>query len=72
MKTLELIFETTEGKTARISIDNPQDPLEGEQVKTAMENMISSNVFSDSNGNLYASYKGARLIERNVTELEIN
>ncbi len=72
MKTLELIFETAEGKTARISIDNPQAQLDAEQVKTAMESMISANVFTDSNGDSYESYKGARLIERSVTELEIN
>ncbi|MEK3886809.1 DUF2922 domain-containing protein [Bacillus sp. FSL K6-3431] len=71
MKTLELIFETAEGKIARMSIENPQEPVDSNQVKTALENIIASNTFIDSDGHAYESYKGARLVERSVTEIEI-
>lgn len=72
MRTLELLFVTEEGKTVRLSVDNPKEPVDPLQVKTAMESIIAANAFIDNDGNAYESYKGARLIERNVTVLEIN
>ncbi|MBS4176942.1 DUF2922 domain-containing protein [Lederbergia citrea] len=71
MKSLELIFLTGEGKTTRIAIDNPTEPVDAEQVKTAMEDIIASAAFLDSDGNPYVTSKGARLLERNITVFEI-
>ena len=72
MKALELIFLTEEGKTTRMSIDNPQEPVDPDQVKMAMQALIESNVFLDTNGNIYASAKGSRLIERTITVYEFD
>ncbi|MFK4997939.1 DUF2922 domain-containing protein [Bacillus sp. N9] len=72
MKTLELIFESEQGKTATISIDHPQDPVDLETVKTSMESIIASGVFIDSDGYIYEAIKSARLVERNVTIFEMN
>ncbi|KGM45997.1 DUF2922 domain-containing protein [Neobacillus niacini] len=69
-KTLELEFVTEFGKSARLSIDNPKEPIVEAVLKTAMEEMITSGVFTSTNGN-FASIKGARVIDRNVTEYEI-
>ncbi|MDR7080695.1 hypothetical protein J2Y03_005786 [Neobacillus niacini] len=69
-KTLELEFVTEFGKSARISVENPKEPIEEAVVKQAMEEMIAAGVFTSKNGN-YASVKGARVIDRNVTEYEI-
>jgi hypothetical protein len=69
-KTLELEFTTEFGKSTRLSIDNPKEPIDGSVVKAAMEEMIASGVFTSTNGN-FASVKGARVIDRNVTEYEI-
>jgi hypothetical protein len=69
-KTLELEFVTELGKSARISVENPKEPIEEAVVKNAMEEMIASGVFTSTNGN-YVSVKGARVIDRNVTEYEI-
>ncbi|WP_419955371.1 DUF2922 domain-containing protein [Neobacillus niacini] len=69
-KTLELEFTTEFGKSARLSIENPKEPIEESVVKAAMEEMIGSGVFTSTNGN-FASVKGARVIDRNVTEFEI-
>ncbi|HEY4552987.1 MAG TPA: DUF2922 domain-containing protein [Bacillaceae bacterium] len=71
MKTLELSFMTASGKTARISIENPVEPAEPAAVQAAMEEIIASSVFFDSEGALYESVKGARLVERNVTDIII-
>lgn len=69
-KTLELQFETEFGKVARISLDNPKEPINEAVVKLAMEQMISANIFTTSSGKL-AAVKGARVIDRNITEYEI-
>jgi Protein of unknown function (DUF2922) len=69
-KTLELEFVTNTGKNARLSIDNPKEPVDANAVKQSMEQIIASNVFVSTNGSLSA-VKGARVIERNVTEYEI-
>jgi hypothetical protein len=69
-KTLELEFVTEFGKSARLSVENPKEPIDGSVVKAAMEEMIASGVFTSTNGN-FASVKGARVIDRNVTEYEI-
>ncbi|MGX6444000.1 DUF2922 domain-containing protein [Neobacillus sp. K501] len=69
-KTLELQFLTENGKTARISVDNPKEPIEEAVVKASMEAIVASGVFFTPNGNL-ASAEGIRVIERNVTDYEI-
>ncbi|KAB2335549.1 DUF2922 domain-containing protein [Bacillus mesophilum] len=68
-KTLELTFLTNLDKQARISIDQPKEPIDPDAVKAAMEQMISSDVFQGSNGS-YAAVKEARLVERTVTSYE--
>ena len=69
-KTLELQFSTETGKVAKISIDHPKEPVDSVALKSVMTNIISSNVFQSSNGRL-VTVKGARLLERNVTEYVI-
>jgi hypothetical protein len=69
-KTLELHFTTQLGKTARISIDEPVDPVDPSNVKQVMDTLIATNVFQSNSGSL-AAVKGARVIERNVTDYEV-
>ena len=69
-KTLELEFVTEFGKSARLLVENPKEPIDGSVIKAAMEEMIASGVFTSTNGN-FASVKGARVIDRNVTQYEI-
>jgi Protein of unknown function (DUF2922) len=70
-KILELEFETNTGKSARLSIENPKEPIDANAVKQSMAQIIASNVFVSANGS-FAAIKGARVIERNVTEYEIS
>ncbi|EIJ78516.1 hypothetical protein PB1_13199 [Bacillus methanolicus PB1] len=70
-KILELEFVTDTGKNARLSIDNPKEPVNSNTVKQSMAQIIASNIFVSTNGSLSA-IKGARVIERNVTEYEIS
>ncbi|MBO0959942.1 DUF2922 domain-containing protein [Neobacillus sp. MM2021_6] len=69
-KTLELEFGTELGKTARISVDNPKEPIDEEVVKLSMAQIITSEVFTTASGKMVAA-KGARVIERNVTDYEL-
>ena len=69
-KTLELVFQTETGNLAPMSIDEPKEPVDIEQVKKVMEDIISTNVFHTNNGNYVLPHQ-ARLIERNVTEYEV-
>ncbi|MEH7436858.1 DUF2922 domain-containing protein [Neobacillus drentensis] len=69
-KTLELEFGTELGKTARISVENPKEPIDEEVVKLSMAQIIASDVFSTNSGKL-AAVKGARIVERNVTDYEL-
>lgn len=66
-KTLELQFLTENGKTARLTLDNPKEPIDQAVVKQSMDQIIASGVFSTPNGNL-ASKQGARVIDRTVTD----
>ncbi|MCK1992139.1 DUF2922 domain-containing protein [Peribacillus muralis] len=69
-KVLEMIFETVEGKSATIAVENPKHPVHVNTIKLAMEQMIAGNVFVSASGG-FVGVKGARLVERNVEELEL-
>ncbi|UII57677.1 DUF2922 domain-containing protein [Cytobacillus spongiae] len=69
-KSLELQFVTSNGKTSNLTFDNPIEPINPSAVKQAMDQIIAANVFEGHNGTL-VSAKGARVIERNVTEYEL-
>jgi len=69
-KTLELQFGTEFGKTARLSIDNPKEPVDEAVVKLSMAQIIASEVFTTASGK-FVEAKGARVIDRNVTEYEL-
>jgi hypothetical protein len=69
-KTLELQFVTVTGKSARVTIDNPKEPVDPALVKQSMEQIIAAGAFYAAGGD-YVSVQGARVIERNVTDYEI-
>lgn len=70
-KTLELQFVTAEGRTARVSVDNPNEPINLDQIKNVMDQIISDNAFNTEYGD-FVTKKNARVIERNVVEYELN
>ncbi|MEH7415707.1 DUF2922 domain-containing protein [Neobacillus drentensis] len=69
-KTLELQFATEFGKTAKITVDNPKEPVDEEVVKLSMAQIIAANIFTTASGKL-VSAKGARVVDRNVTDYEL-
>jgi hypothetical protein len=69
-KTLELQFATEMGGTARITIDNPKEPINTVTVKQSMEQILAAGIFYSPTGN-FAAIKGARVVDREVTDYEI-
>ncbi|MFL6557023.1 MAG: DUF2922 domain-containing protein [Bacillus sp. (in: firmicutes)] len=69
-KTLELHFSTEFGKTASLSIENPKEPVDEAVVKQSMAQIIASEIFTTASGKFVAA-KGARVIDRNVTDYEL-
>ena len=70
-KTLELHFLNLEGKTAKVNVDSPIDPVDQQLLSTAMDGILAANIFITNGGELVAK-KGARIVERNVTEIELS
>ncbi|KPL59413.1 DUF2922 domain-containing protein [Rossellomorea vietnamensis] len=69
-KVLELEFKTEAGKSAKLSINDPIEPIDTVAVKAAMDNLITTNVFASSTG-AFVSVEGARVVERNVTDYDV-
>jgi hypothetical protein len=69
-KTLQLQFLNQESKIVTISIDNPIEPVDTLALNTTMDTILSSNVFTSAGGD-FVSKKGARVVERNVTEIAL-
>ncbi|KON86005.1 hypothetical protein AF332_03710 [Sporosarcina globispora] len=69
-KSLEMTFQTEMGKQTKLSVDSPKEPIDQAAVKAAMEQIIAASAF-DGNGGDLVSAKGARLVERNVTDYEL-
>lgn len=67
-KVLELIFENMEGRTARFTLESPVEPVDPAAVAQVMDEMIARNIFVTSGGELVAK-RGARLVDREVTEI---
>ncbi|KAA9011784.1 DUF2922 domain-containing protein [Niallia endozanthoxylica] len=69
-KTLELHFTNGLGKTSKLTIDNPKEPVNKTAVKQVMDLVIAADIFGGENQSL-VSVKEARLVEHNVTDYEI-
>lgn len=69
-KKLEMVFRDAVGKTMRISVDNADESLTAESVKTAMESIIAKNIFATEAGDLVA-IDGARIVDTNIQELDV-
>ncbi|PDZ06843.1 potassium channel protein [Bacillus cereus] len=70
MQVLELIFAKEDGKTVVFSIEKPITPVDAQVVNQVMDTILASSVFSSINDT--TRKKGARLVERNVSEVPIN
>ncbi|GAE30763.1 DUF2922 domain-containing protein [Halalkalibacter hemicellulosilyticus] len=69
-KRLELQFENEEGRLVTISVDDPIEPVDGELISQSMNQILAEDAIESNGGNLVA-IRGARIVERNVTDIEL-
>jgi len=70
VKKLELQFKNEEDNTVTLSIDNPIEPVNATAVNEAMDNILQQDVFTSRGGGLVSKH-AARVVERTVTDVEI-
>ncbi len=70
LKSLELKFLNEDDHIVTISLDQPVEPVDTQAVNDAMDEIITQNIFFSSGGDL-VSKKSARIVERNVTPVEL-
>lgn len=66
---LEMDFLDSLEKVVRISLDDPRVDLVPSEIQTAMESIVSHNIFETDNGD-FVAISGARVITTNTTEME--
>ncbi|MFZ7103564.1 MAG: DUF2922 domain-containing protein [Peptococcaceae bacterium] len=67
-KTLQMIFANAASGRVTISVLDPRDDLNQTDVEAAMNEIIAANAVGSTGGDL-AGIIGARLINRQVTDL---
>jgi hypothetical protein len=67
-KRLELIFQNVAGPRSTLTVPDPREDLSSEDVLSAMELIISRNIFTSPGGDLTAIIS-ARIITREVEDL---
>ncbi|MDV2683222.1 DUF2922 domain-containing protein [Alkalihalophilus sp. As8PL] len=69
-RLLELLFENQEGKQVSISIEDPIEPVNPEDIYQVMNTVIEKSVYTSSGGD-FVSIRGARITERAVETIEL-
>ncbi len=67
-KSLDMIFKNEEGKTVRVSIPDPQEPVNPAQVVAAMDLMIDKDIFEQA----LTEKVSARLSESTQSEIDLS
>ncbi|WP_413367499.1 DUF2922 domain-containing protein [Lysinibacillus sp. 3P01SB] len=70
-EVLELVFELADGKSLTLSVPSPKAGVTAAEVNAAMQVVVAANVFSREGAGIVAK-KSARIVEREVTEFEMN
>lgn len=68
-KELEMIFLNEEGKKRTLKPKAVRENIGAEVVRNAMDKIIALELFEKDDAVLYKEVKGARLVERVVTDL---
>ena len=69
-KSLELIFRTEAGRTVRITLRDPVEPVDAAAVNQVMDTILAKNVFR-TNDAAWTEKVGIRLQDRTVTEFPV-
>lgn len=69
-KTLELIFVNALGDKVTLRVADARDDIQEAEVRTVMDTIVTKDVFTSTGGSL-VRVAGARLVTRDVTELNV-
>lgn len=69
-KVLQMNFATADGGSLRISVNNTRDNVTVEEIKTAMDTVVSSNIFLTSSGEVVQKTR-ARYVTQEIENLDI-
>ena len=69
-KTLELIFVNAAGSKVTLRVTEPRDNLQAADVKNVMDEIVSKDIFTSTGGSL-VGIAGARMVNRDVAEMEL-
>lgn len=69
-QVLELKFDTANGKTMTLSVNDPKPNLTPTEITAVMDSIIAADVFHNE-GNALVKINLARIIERNVSDFDI-
>lgn len=70
-KRLEMVFKNQKDKTSRLSLDNPREDVTEAEIKAAMENIVTTNIFDTADGDL-VTVVSARIVSTDVQEIELS
>lgn len=65
---LEMSFRNDQGNRVTLSVLDPREDLDPQEVQEAMEAIVTNNIFTSNGGDL-VEILGARLVTRAVVEL---
>jgi len=69
-QVLEMKFDTANGKTITISVNDPKPDITGAEISSVMQIIMDQDVFHHE-GNALIGKNQARIVERNVTEVTL-
>lgn len=69
-RTLEMVFANAAGRRVTVRVASARADLTSEEVGQAMGQIITKNIFTSTGGDL-TSQLGARVVTREITELEL-
>ena len=69
-KRLVMTFKTTDDKSVSLTIDDPRDNLTEEEIKDAMELVVSKNIFAPGGADI-ASAVSAKVVVTDTTPYDL-
>jgi uncharacterized protein YceH (UPF0502 family) len=69
--TLEMVFMSTSGNRVTLRVPDPVETLTASEVRTAMDTIVEKNIFRATGGGDLVAVADARIVSRDVTDLEI-
>jgi len=67
-QTLRMVFRSQGGTSMTISLDNPRTDVTAAEIETAMDTIITKNVFSTNGGDLVSKYD-IKIVDKTSNDL---